>query len=473
VSVPAQQPPLARKAALARNLRLSSMDGIFAVPIVTMSLPVNLFLSALVTKAIPLSTSTIGLLTSVPFVANFLHIFAMPALTRWKPPRVLTIATGWLHLGTWVALGAGLPFIPRNDPVRAGRWLIAWFFVSSLVLAVNSVSWNSWVQEWVPPRIRGKYFGLRNRFLQVTALVFLLATGWVVGRWNYALPAFIAIIAGSSLVRLVSLHCEKESLTRPLRPQPGSHPSVGGQLRTLRSSGSFLAYVAFGCVWCFAANCFGPFYQVFMFDQVHFSGFEVGVTATLSQLGGALSMPAWGLLLDRYGNKPVMIVSLAFWQLANLFWCFVGPSNSFILYPLWLWAGATSAGFVLGTFTMLLRLLPLEAKGLAIGFNLAVNSIFAAVAPIAGGYLLEWASARTGDPLAVYHAGFLIQPVVALAGALILFRVHEPAASPISVVVGAMRNIRTLGGVLGLDFLMNYFFIRRPRPAPAAQPPTD
>jgi MFS family permease len=172
-------------------------------------------------------------------------------------------------------------------------------------------------------------------------------------------------------------------------------------------------------------------------------------------------MPAWGLLLDRYGNKPVMIVSLLLWQISNFFWCFIVPSNQALLYVLWLWAGATSAGFVLGQFTLLLRLLPLEAKNLAIGVNLAVTSVFAAVAPIAGGYLLEWALGRTGDRLAVYHACFLIQPVLALGGAFLLFRVHEPAASPLSAVVGAMRNIRTLGGVLGLSFLTNYFFMKR------------
>ena len=30
------------------------------------------------------------------------------------------------------------------------------------------------------------------------------------------------------------------------------------------------------------------------------------------------------------------------------------------------------------------------------------------------------------------------------------------------MVFGAMRNIRTLGGVLGLDFVINYVFYRAP-----------
>jgi len=459
-----------RKAALARSFRLSTAEGIVASPIVTMSLPVNLFLTALVTRAFPLPASTIGLFTAVPFIANFVHIFAMPALARWKPPKTLTVVAATLHLVTWLALGLLLPWLPHDDPARAGRWLIGWFFGSSLFGAIMGVSWNSWVEEWVPPRLRGKYFGRRNRLLQIAILLFLLAAGWIVGRWQYAVAAFQAIILGAGVLRLFSLRWQWISPTRPLRPAKGEVIPLRTQLGVLRQSGSLLAFIAFGCVWSFAANCFGPFYQVFMFDETHLSAFQVGVTATLSQLGGALSMPAWGLLLDRYGNKPVMIVSLLLWQISNFFWCFVIPANQFLLYVLWMWAGATSAGFVLGQFTILLRLLPAEAKSLAIGFNLAITSLFAAIAPVAGGYFLEWALARSSDRLAVYHACFLLQPVLALGGAFLLFRVHEPKASPLSAVVGAMRNIRTLSGVLGLSFLTNYVFLRRPKTNEESRP---
>jgi len=218
--------------------------------------------------------------------------------------------------------------------------------------------------------------------------------------------------------------------------------------------------VAFGAVWSFAANCFGPFYFVFMFDKVGFSALDVGIVTALSQIGGAFSLPAWGRLLDRYGNKPVMVVSLILWQLSMFAWCAVNPANRVVLYFLWTWIGATSAGFVLGQFTIGLRLIPVDAKKLAIGFNLAVSSLVAAVAPVLGGWALSRAPAGWSG-IQAYHACFAVQPVVALAGAFLLLRVTEPAASPFATVVGAMRNIRTLGGVLGLSFLVNYVFVDR------------
>ncbi len=466
-------PAAARKQDLMRSFVLSTLDGIFSVPIGTISLPSNVFLIALVSQAFHLPSSTIGLFMALPFIANFLQLFAMPALAQWRPSKALTFLSAAAHLASWVVLAVILPWFPQSDPLRAGRWLLAWFLVSSLFGALNAVAWNSWTQEWVPARLRGKFFGRRNRLVQFSALSFLLVAGWVLGHWQYAILALQAIIAGAVLMRAVSLRCMRINPSPIRRPEPDSDLTLADKFAVLMRSHSFLLFVGFGCVWFFAANCFGPFYQVFMFDQMGMSAFEVGLTATLAQLGGALSLPVWGQLLDRYGNKPVMVVSLIFWQLSNFFWCFLVPENRAVLFVLWLWSGATGAGFVLGQFTILLRLIPLEAKNLAIGFNLAITSIFAAAAPIAGGYLLEWALARTNDGLAVYHACFLVQPVLSLAGLVLLLRVREPAASPLSVVVGAMRNIRTLSGVLGLDFLISYLFLKPQPTGTAARPNRD
>lgn len=433
-----------------------------AMPIVTMSLPVNVFMTALLTKAFPLPITTIGLISALPFVGNFLQIFAAPFLAKWKPPKSITVTAATLHLLTWASLGVFLPWIPRDQPTTAGHWLIVWFIIVSCFGAVAGVSWNAWIQEWVPDRLRGKYFGRRNGTLQVSTLVFLLLSGWSLAHWNYAIPVFQAIVVGAVLMRLFSLRWQWVSPTRPWRQQlaAGPAPPFLEQLRVVGAARSLLGFIAFGAIWSFGANCFGPFYHVFMFEHLGFSAFDVGILSTLSQLGGALSLPTWGRLLDRYGNKSVMTFSLILWQVQNFLWCFLEPSNSGLLYAMWTWGGVTSAGFVLGQFTLLLRLIPLEAKNLAIGVHLATTSLVAAIAPVVGGSTLSWALGRWTNDLAVYHVCFLLQPTLALGGAFVLLRVREAQASSLTMVFGAMRNIRTLSGVLGLSFLTNYVFFK-------------
>ena len=455
-----------RKADLARSFRLCTADGLVAMPLVTMSLPVNVFITALVTKAYVLPKTEIGVLTAMPFVANFLQIFAAPFIARWRPPKTVTVVAASIHLALWVVLGALLPLIPRENPVAAAYWLILWFFVSSCFAAIAGVSWNSWIQEWVPARLRGKYFARRNAYLQFSTLTFLFAAGWALAHWNYAIPAFQAVIGVACLIRIYSLYWQWISPTQPLPQAQAPTISFRAQVDVLSRSRSFLLFVLFGSVWSFAANCFGPFYHVFMFEQLNFSAFDVGILSTLTALGGALALPAWGRLLDRFGNKPVMTFALIVWQLQNFLWCFITPDNRSLLYGMWVFGGLTSACFILGQFTLLLRLLPVEAKNLAIGFNLAVTSLVAAIAPIIGGAVLQWALPRWQNDLAVYHVCFLLQPLLSLVAAGILLRVHEPAAGSLTMVFGAMRNIRTLGGVLGLDFLINYVFYRAPSKRP-------
>jgi len=296
--------------------------------------------------------------------------------------------------------------------------------------------------------------------LQISTLTFMLGAGWILARWDYSILAFQLVVAVAVFMRVFSLRWQWQSPTRPLRHASVPQLPIREQLRVVLRARSLLVFIAFGAIWSFAANCFGPFYHVFMFEQLNFTALDVGIFFTLSQLGGALSLPAWGRLLDRFGNKSVMTFSLILWQTQYLAWCFITPENNGWLYVMWTWAGMTSAGFVLGQFTILLRLIPVQAKSLAIGVNLAATSFVAAIAPIIGGWVLSRALSQTDDALSVYHWCFLLQPILALLGCALLLRVHEPQASPLTMVFGAMRNIRTLSGVLGLDFLVNYVFYR-------------
>lgn len=450
----------AAKQSLATSFRLCSAEGIAAMPIVSMSLPVNVVLAALFTKVYALPTGMIGLLAALPFVCNFLQIGVTPLLARWRSPKVVSLTFGTLHMCGWIAFIVLLQTLPPGDGERAGRWFAAWFFITSLFGSVTGVSWNAWVQEWVPGRLRGKYFGRRNRLLQLSSLCFWLLAGWSLSRWDYAIPAFQLLAAGAVALRALSIWLQVRMPTGARFDTGGDRLPLKEQLRTVLAARSFRTFILFGAVWSFAANCFGPFYHVFMFRHLGMSAFEVGLLATTAALGGALSMPGWGALLDRFGNKAVMTVSLILWQGQNLLWCILTPDNRELLYGMWAWGGITSAGFVLGLFTLQLKLIPTKAKNLAIGCNLALTSLVAAIAPALGGAVLETLLARSGNPISVYHLCFLAQPVIALSGAFLLLRVHEPAAASLGHVVGAMRNIRTLSGIFGLGFLADYIFYR-------------
>lgn len=454
---------------LRRNLRFCTYDGLTATPIVYLLQPGNFIIAALLVERFRLPPDLYGLIVSLPFCGNFAQAFLMPFVNTWMSPKAVSVAFSALQALCWTALAAMLSFLPADNPETSGRWFFAVFAVSAAITSLTGVSWMSWVQEWIPVRLRGKYFGRRNRLLQTAQIVFLLLTGLLVSRMGGSVAAYQWLLFGVVAFRVGSVIFQQKiraAHTEEAHLETKTHWRV--QLKTLLNTPAFLWLVAYGACWGFAASCFGPFYPLFMYKNLGLSVQHVGLLVVAACAGGALSSPAWGALADRFGNKPVMLFCMIAWQLQNYFWCLLTPDNSWMLYGMWVFGGTMSAGFALSLFNIQLKIIPPAAKTLAISVNLAVASLVTALAPIIGGVILKHLLAGGGSPFVIYHRVFLVTPTLALLSCLLITKVHEPAASPLSSVVGAMRNIRTLGGLFGMGFLVDYIFVKPTKKTPAA-----
>src|SRR5690606_36901037 len=138
---------------------------------------------------------TIGVISAMPFACNFLQVLVAPLLARFLPAKQISLIGASLHTLAWTAFCVMLGLLPTDDPAVSGLWVGVWFFLSSFCSSLTGVSWNAWVQEWVPARLRGKYFDRRNRLLQVSTLTFLLLAGWVLATWDYSRTAFQLLVA--------------------------------------------------------------------------------------------------------------------------------------------------------------------------------------------------------------------------------------------------------------------------------------
>jgi len=451
---------------LRHNLRQCTYDGLVATPIVYLLQPGNFIIAALLVELFHLPPAIYGLIASLPFWGNFAQAFLMPLVNRVYSPKAVSVASSSLQLLCWAAMAVMLSFLPAEKPEISGHWFVTLFALSAAVTSLTGVSWMSWVQEWVPLRLRGKYFGLRNRLLQVSQIIFLVVSGWLIGRLGGSVAAFQVVIGSAVVLRLASVLFQRRiqsetALSDRLEVRLAWHE----QLAVLRATKPFLWLIAYGSAWGFAASAFGPFNTVFMYKELGMSVQAVGALVILASVGGAVSAPAWGALADRFGNKPVMLFCMIAWQVQNYLWCILTPANHWMLYGMWTYGGVMGAGFVLSLFNLQLKIIPLQAKTLAISVNLACTSLITAMGPILGGKILERLLAGGTAPLEVYHRVFLVTPTLGLLACLLLTRVHERAASPLSSVVGAMRNIRTLGGVFGLSILVDYVFVKPQRPA--------
>ncbi len=454
-ATPARGP---KRSLLRKNLSLCTWDGIAAMPLSIMSQPGNAVVAAMLTGTFALSTRSYGFITSLPFWFNFLQVLLTPLLAQKLSARALSIASVWLHAAGWTALAIALPFIPHGDPGRG--IFIAIFSVIALATAIQGVSWNGWMQAVVPHRLRGKYFGRRNRLLYVSMLAFLFTVSVVLGWLDDSLPAFQVLFGVAIMLRCLSAFAEMNMQTNSSAKPAVAEPHWREQVRTVRADPQLTRFILFAAVMGFAINLFSPFYPLFMFNELHLSASKANLILLVGPLTAAIAFPAWGRLLDRYGNIPVMIVSLFAWQISYFLWSFIHPGDTWLLVIVLAAGGFLSPGYGIGVFGLLLKLTPPNARTMGMALFASISSLATAFGPIVGSNLLAWAQAQGFPSLLVFHVAFAITPVLTMIVCLLLRHVNEEKASNVTDVVDGMRNVRTLASLFGLNFLVNQIFYR-------------
>jgi Na+/melibiose symporter-like transporter len=278
-------------------------------------------------------------------------------------------------------------------------------------------------------------------------------------RWP-TLPVIAAVMLGSTALRAVSavVAARNPAQGDPVSP---SGADWSGQWRALRAVAPFWAMIGFGFAWGAMLNGYAAFQPVFMLSVLGEAPHMASVPLALSLLFGALALPAWGRLIARFGARPVLFCAVLLWTAVNLAWAFLTPERHLLLYPVWAFTGAINAGIVLAQLNLLMKLMPHEARGLAVGLNTAGVALGTALAPIAVGQALAWGMARGASAEMAYQIFFLSLPLWAVLVLLCLRRVREPQAAPLEHALGAFRNMRTLAGALGLGFLAQALFTPR------------
>jgi hypothetical protein len=204
-----------------RNLIIGTGEGILAMPWVFVSLPGNFILAALLTQFYGLDKTSYGIIVSLPAWSNAAQIFLLPWLARYLTTKDLALAMGWLNIGMWTMLAAVLGYLPTDDAPGVARLFVVFFLVASVSQALVGVGWTSWVRVWVPARVRGHYFGRRNRWLYLSTVVFLLLAlvlfEWQEDElWPYQLLIGLAVVMRyGSLIWQHGIRTESEHLDLP------------------------------------------------------------------------------------------------------------------------------------------------------------------------------------------------------------------------------------------------------------------
>lgn len=440
-------------------MRLGILEGLLATPWMLLALPAGFIMSALLTLYYDVSPIVYGLIASLPAWSNALQIVLTPVVAKFLNARDLALVLSWMNLGLWCMMAVILGYLPPEDSKAAGQVFLIFFGLASLSSSLAGVGWTAWVQQWTPSKVRGSYFGNRNRLISIVTVCFLLIAMAALNWFSNSVWAYQSLIIVALLCRFFSLlyqHLIETPVesSGALVKEGWLHDLIG-----LRRHKTFLMVMAFGA-WCgFWMSLTGPFVPRFVYTHLEVAPWQFALVNILATLSGALTLPMWGKVIDRHGCIPVMTISMLLWQVQNYMWCILTPGLAWLLYPMWIWGGMVGNAYMLGLFNLIFKVMPDEGRTAAISANMAITSIASATAPVLAGQLIAFGEAAGWDIDMIYRLGFAVVPTALMLALLLLRRIKEPETYGEGAIMGAMRTVRQMLQLQGLNFLANTNFV--------------
>ncbi len=434
-----------------KGLKYSTGDGAFATIWGTLTSGAFLTGFALFLGG---GSLAIGMLTAVPTLAALVQLISSYTTEALPERKKYVFWYSLLGRMLWLPILL-LPFL------FSARWSLSLFLmlftISFIIVNLPAPAWTSWMSDMVPESTRGRYFGQRNMVAGIAGMAVSLPAAWYLDAMNRAHRESIgfAVLFGLSLVgALLSGLC---ILRQPEPPHRTSRAARTPGWRALiayykapfadKPFRSLLLFnVVFGC----GQNIAAPFFNAYALEALHLSYVWLQILAAVTSVFSLASMPFWGYLADKFGNRPLLIIGV--WGVLTLpvSWMFSVLSHPFLMWLLLVEISVGSGIFWavvgLAQFNLLIGGSPPEKTGIYSATMSALVGLASGLAPLLGGFLMHllsgWHSTLWGFPMGNYQIVFLLAVLLRMASLPLLRPVRDErarSAREVITEVGAAR----------------------------------
>lgn len=431
-------PPLNRLEVL-RGLRVATWEGSFAT--VWGSLTTGAFLTGF---ALWLGAGSveIGLLTAIPVFAGLIQVLSSYFGERLKARKPFVAWFGVAGRMLWLPILLLPLFLPLH--IALIGFLIL-FTLSYVLLNIPAPAYMSWMSDLVPPDHRGRYFGQRNMIMGIVGMALGLPAAWFLDvatrRHHWETLGFGTLFGIGVVGGLFSFVCIQRQPEPPKRALAADGPQgLAGILDYYRApfaDPNFRRMMLFNSIFGIGQNIAAPFFTVYALKVLNFNYVWLQIFATIASVASLASMPLWGYLTDKFGNKPMLIIGILGVLSPPLSWMLATAENRglaiFLLIELNIFSGLFWALVGLTQFNLLIRLSPPERTPIYVATMAAVTGLIGGASPLLGGVLMHlldgWHTHLLGLDMTNYHLVFFASALARAAGLLLIRPLHDERAS--------------------------------------------
>jgi len=411
----------------------------------------------------------LGLISAIPFAVSALQVFVSYIMERRRNRRFMFLFFGLLGRSFWILI-ALVPYLFPSFSPDLRIWLVIVFVV--MVFSGNSfvnLGFGSLMGDLVPIRIRGSYFSARQMVSLASGVVSGLLISFMIDR--VGLPGYTIALVLAGVSQLMDITCFFFVKWPPMSEDKGPRMSLWAMIREVFANKPFVKLIVFYSIWLFSANIAGPFWNVYMLEDLQMSFTQMSLyTQIVSNTATVLVISRWGRLIDRYGNKPMLQMAAVLMALSPLPWFFSTPATTFFVLLSNVAGGMSWPVSDLCQQNLYLSHSPQVHRSMYIAVFLACVNLFGvALANAVGGWLMQEPFAALaarnyvvlGMPMTNSRYMFLTTIALRLMVMFVFLpRISEEGAWTVSAALRDMLRIAEEGAVRRV-FQARATFLRR------------
>ncbi|MBD3361385.1 MFS transporter [Candidatus Woesearchaeota archaeon] len=362
------------------------------------------------------SNTVIGAISAMPFVALIFSQIPGAKLIEYVSRKKIYVTSTTISRLLWIFIII-TPYFFKEHPLFVITFT---YFLIRYTEYVTDASWTTTAADITPVKKRGILFGTRNMFL-----VFGLMAASTIGAFYLDLfpknspHGFTTIFTMGILIGLLATTQFGKIKIPPY--QDHKHH----QLKEFFSRKTLKPYTSIIFFFNFAYSLASPLFVVYILKNLGLS-YKIYIgTIIITSILKMLSNRHWGIITDRYGDKPVAVICMFGTALVPLTYLFVTPNTLWLIVPAQIISGIAWAGVDLSAFNLLLDFTNPKRRATEIAQHNMIIAIPLIISPIFGGILADNIQhfVITGIPFV-----FLVSAILRLISSGLMYRISEPRA---------------------------------------------
>ena len=344
--------------------------------------------------ALNANNAQIGYLSSfVGIIGASSQLIGSKLMYKYSRKKLLVIFVT-LQASMWFVLMAlGILFFKGIlTSLIAVTLLILFYSIYAIFGALVGPSWFSLMGDLTNEKERGIYFSKRNKINGVVAMIVALLASFFLDYMEslgWVILGFVTLFTIAAFGRFVSAwyftkhyyprtNFLKEnyfSFSQFIKKAPGNN------------FGKFAIFI--GLINLFT-NFAGPFFAVYMLNELHFSYIWFTIVNISGTLFTIMFIPVWGRLGDKYGNRYLLKVTSFLIPLPPFLWLISG-NPLFLIFVPQLVAGLGWSGFNLASSNFIYDAVTPERRGIVVSYYTMISGLAVFFGAIAGGLVAQYA----------------------------------------------------------------------------------